>query len=414
MATAIDFTNASIDAIKPPVKGRTEYRDKKNPALVLRVTARGAKTFSVARKMNGKFVRVTLGTYKAAGDAHARMTVEMARKALRKAEGKIAEGVNVTAERRATRRAGNTVADWLRLYLSENSLKPRTQADYQEVLREFCPDWLNRPLTNITREHLKARHKRHGAERSQARANNAIRVLRALYNFAGIAPNPASSPKRKRAGEAGAFLFADRRKRTRIHDADMPAWWASVSGLSGRRADSGARDASHLLTTLLLTGLRAREACALEWEFVDVRAGVIEIPDTKNHDPHLLPVGNLLRSIIEERRQTGSGRYVFGSKADADEPYSYSTLRGWFEVVAAESGVKVTAHDCRRTFASVADSLDISGSTVKRLLNHRTGRRDVTEGYIVPSPERLRGAMQRIEDRVLELAGNGNKPGVSR
>ncbi len=264
-----------------------------------------------------------------------------------------------------------------------------------------------RPLADVTRDKIKARHKRHGSERSEARANNAVRVLRALFNYAAISPNPAASPKRRQSGEAGGFLYDVGRKRTLIHPHDMPMWWEAVVGLSGKRKDSGASAASDLLQLLLLTGLRAGEACGLEWKHVDTRANIITIPDTKNGDPHSLPLGVLLGAAINRRLAAQVGPFVFPAKESPKKPYSYSVLRGWFDVVAAESGVRVTAHDCRRTFATIAESLDISSSTVKRLLNHRSGRADVTEGYIVPSPERLRGAMQRIETEVLRLASAG-------
>jgi len=409
------FTNTQIDALPLPPSGRVEYRDESNPALILRVAASGTKSFCVRRKIAGRAVRVTLGTFKRPGDAIVRMSVEAARKKLREAEGDLARGVDVNEAKRSERRAGSSLSHWLSEYLRDNAkLKARTRADYEAVLREFCADWMPKPLANITRDQIKARHAKHGAARSKARADNAVRVLRALFNFAGIAPNPASSPKRKRAGEAGSFLFEVGRKRTRIANADMPAWWRTVANLRGLRVDSAAPDASDLLRLLVLTGLRAGEACGLEWRYVNVRDGIIEVPDTKNRDPHVLPLGKLLHEIIRERATNMVGPYVFPSRDDRELPFNYSVLRGWFDTVAAECGVRVTAHDCRRTFASVGESLDISGNTLKRLLNHRTGLSDVTAGYIVPDPERLRSAMQRIEDRVLELAGYGIESGESR
>jgi hypothetical protein len=42
--------------------------------------------------------------------------------------------------------------------------------------------------------------------------------------------------------------------------------------------------------------------------------------------------------------------------------------------------------------------------TIKRLLNHRTGRDDVTAGYIVQTPEELREPAQRIEGAILQQA----------
>jgi hypothetical protein len=61
-------------------------------------------------------------------------------------------------------------------------------------------------------------------------------------------------------------------------------------------------------------------------------------------------------------------------------------------------------HDLRRTFATIADSLDIPGYALKALLNHKGGS-DVTAGYVVASTERLREPMQKITDYVLRCAG---------
>jgi hypothetical protein len=48
--------------------------------------------------------------------------------------------------------------------------------------------------------------------------------------------------------------------------------------------------------------------------------------------------------------------------------------------------------------------LDIPHYALKRLLNHRTDS-DVTGGYIVMDVERLRGPVERVAERILELAG---------
>jgi len=61
------------------------------------------------------------------------------------------------------------------------------------------------------------------------------------------------------------------------------------------------------------------------------------------------------------------------------------------------SGVECTLHDLRRTFITIAESLDIPGYALKRLLNHKDPN-DVTAGYIVSDVGRLRGPMQKITD----------------
>ena len=68
-------------------------------------------------------------------------------------------------------------------------------------------------------------------------------------------------------------------------------------------------------------------------------------------------------------------------------------------------------HDLRRTFITVAESLDIPHYALKRLLNHRADS-DVTGGYIVINAERLRDPVERIAARILELAdGEQQKTG---
>ena len=56
-----------------------------------------------------------------------------------------------------------------------------------------------------------------------------------------------------------------------------------------------------------------------------------------------------------------------------------------------------TLHDLRRTFITIAESLDIPAYALKRLLNHKDSN-DVTAGYIVSDVNRLREPMQRITD----------------
>ena len=74
-----------------------------------------------------------------------------------------------------------------------------------------------------------------------------------------------------------------------------------------------------------------------------------------------------------------------------------------------ESGVSFTVHDLRRTFITIAESLDISAYSLKRLLNHKMTN-DVTAGYIITDVERLRAPMQKITDYMLSCIGKKVTP----
>ena len=62
--------------------------------------------------------------------------------------------------------------------------------------------------------------------------------------------------------------------------------------------------------------------------------------------------------------------------------------------------ISFTLHDLRRTFCSVAETIGVGTYTLKRLLNHKTSRSDVTAGYTVLTAEELREPADRICKRL--------------
>ena len=78
--------------------------------------------------------------------------------------------------------------------------------------------------------------------------------------------------------------------------------------------------------------------------------------------------------------------------------------KGALTEIKEATDIKFSFHDLRRLFITTAESLDISTYAMKALVNHSLNG-DVTGGYIVSDPERLRESMQRIEDHLLHLCG---------
>src|SRR5690606_14529298 len=156
------------------------------------------------------------------------------------------------------------------------------------------------------------------------------------------------------------------------------------------------------------------------WANVDLEARTFTLEDTKNRESHTLPLSNVLVIMLKRRRAIAAGAYVFPGSTrgrerppgQQDAPYRRHSLPVGHLVnpapqmkwIAKRSGVPFTPHDLRRTFATVAESLDIPSYALKRLLNHKM-RQDVTAGYLIITPERLREPMQRIADFILRTAG---------
>ncbi|HKF93200.1 MAG TPA: tyrosine-type recombinase/integrase, partial [Gammaproteobacteria bacterium] len=194
------------------------------------------------------------------------------------------------------------------------------------------------------------------------------------------------------------------RRRTVIKPHQLRPWFEAVLSLSHApngqyrpSTDGAGRD---YLLLLILTGLRNREAATLQWENVDLTGKTLTVYDTKNRQDHTLPLSDYLFAMLTTRHANRINAYVFPAASGNGHLRTSQTS---IAKVRAASGVSFTPHDLRRTFATVADSLDIPGYAVKALLNHKPS--DVTAGYIVTDVERLRVPMQRITDYMLGTAG---------
>lgn len=113
------------------------------------------------------------------------LTVEEARKQAQKIMGQIAQGIDPVAEKRVAKMRVVTLEEVLGEYLrNRKSLKTKTSYDYKRVLNVAFSDWCNKPLTFITKDQVAKQHEKLGNMRGEAYANLAMRLLRALFNFA--------------------------------------------------------------------------------------------------------------------------------------------------------------------------------------------------------------------------------------
>jgi integrase len=383
------LTKAVIDKLPVPGSGYALYRDDELSGFGVRVTHAGVKSFFLEKRIHRKVKRLTIGRYGV-------LTAEQARREAVKLLGRIASGGDPVADKAQAELESITLAEAFEGYLeARKSLKPRTIKDMHDAMRGF-QDWLKKPLLSISRDMVARRHRQLG-EASQARANLAMRYLRAIFNFA-IAEYTDAKGKPlltdnpvKKLSQTRAWYRVDRRQ-TVIKPHQLGPWMQAVLSLDNELA----RD---YFLLVLLTGLRRTEAFNLMWQGVDLSGKTLTVRDTKNHQDHTLPLSDYLLELFALRRKEAIGLYVFeGSRG------RLSNLRYAMAAVTERSGVTFTIHDLRRTFATVADSLDIPGYAVKILLNHKQAS-DVTAGYIVADVERLRGPMQRITDYILKCAG---------
>lgn len=387
------LTKSFIDSIPHSDSGQTFYRDTELKGFGLRVGT-SSKVYIAEGKVAGKTVRVSIGH-------HGIFTAEQARAEARNILGMIARGINPNDIEKAKKAKSVTLAEVYKAYkVARSSLKPRTIYDYDRFMKTYFEEWQNKPLAEINKDLIEKKHRALG-ERSEAQANLAMRFMRALFNFAlGQYEDSAGNPiitdnPIKRLSQTRSWYRVERRQ-TIIKSHELPAWFKAVNDLPSTSGGINREAVKDYLLLLIFTGLRREEGLALQWADIDLKAKTLTIPDPKNRQPHTLPLSTFLYDLLKRRHKNNleNNPFVFpgrGVKGYMDDPNKL------MKTVVEQSGVTFTPHDLRRTFITVAESLDISAYALKRLANHKMNN-DVTAGYIIGDVERLRAPMQRITD----------------
>jgi integrase len=384
---SLRLTRRIIDELPHPKVGQTYYRDTALPGFGLRVGAR-SKMFFVEGQVHGRTRRVTIGR----ADVFA---PEVARKRALSLLGEMAEGNDPNEAKRKERTDRVTMAAaFERFFEARTNLSPHTVSSYQRTARLYLKTWAKTPMAAITRQMVLKRHQALAKAHGETTANNAMRHLRSVYNFIAATeddfpPNPVQILSQARA------WYRERRRQTLVTAMDLPAWWKAVMAEPDYSRD--------FLLLALFTGMRRGELSKLRWENIDLRARTLHLPTTKNGDPLNLPLSGFIAVMLVQRAEKIAGSpWVFPGPGKGGHLVE---TKKFLARVSAGSGVAFTLHDLRRTFITIAESLDVPHYALKRLLNHRTNG-DVTGGYIVINAERLREAMEKVAARILELAND--------
>lgn len=384
------LSKSFIDKIEPPayIHGKSTqsfYRDSAMLGFGLRVTSAGTKAFIVEKRINGKVKRITIGKY-------GQITPEKARIKAVELLGEITVGNDPVADKKSHISEQVTLSEALTSYLSSRKdLKPSTIHNYTVCIDRYLPDWKNKRLIDIDKDMIEARHAKIG-KTTPSKANNTMRVIRAVFNHAiekyedskGKAIftfNPVSRLSRNRA------WYREVKRTGYLKTHEIQRWFDATNQLH----NTNSRD---YLQLLLFTGLRKNEAATLKWDNIDFKHRTLIVLDTKNRDPHTLPLSDFLFNLLSIRKTQSQGIWVFEG---ADNTSHLKEPRSAVSRVEELSGVSFTLHDLRRTFITMAESQDIPAYALKKLANHRMAH-DITASYIISDVERLRKPMQLVTD----------------
>lgn len=172
---------------------------------------------------------------------------------------------------------------------------------------------------------------------------------------------------------------------------------------------------------LILWGTRATETQLLEWTQVDFSRSLVWLSDdtTKSGSLDVVPLTPWAIQILQERQRLNElwrpddpGKYVFPSR---EHGRPISSPRGVLTALEEKTGIRLTAHDLRRSLARELGSDEELVETARLLvagaaLHHGAGKggskiAGATRRYLEDKANTLRPLFQKRENRLREILG---------
>lgn len=193
--------------IQAPLSGQRFYRDDDILGFAIRVTPK-SKSYILEKRVDGVNRRITIGRC-------SEISLDAAKKQACIMLGDIAKGNDPKTGKRINTLKDITLREVLQKFLDIRPIREHTQRNYYFAINRHFNDWLDKPITSITKDMVEQRHhdltvspNRLGTS-GHGRANNALKKLSALINFASdrfgteeeplIRTNPVSRLSRNRS-----------------------------------------------------------------------------------------------------------------------------------------------------------------------------------------------------------------------
>lgn len=412
------LTAGRVEAFACPAgKSQAFLWDTEAPALALRVTPSGRKTYVFESRLNGASLRVNIGT---AAD----WPIEKARSEAQRLKVLVDSGQDPReierqqqADKAAAKAAATaqalTVGDVWPLYLEngrpkrKDAWKPRYRADLEAMAapggeKKKRGQGLTRPgplypllalpLAAINEDTLKSWYDRE-AVAGKHQAARALMMFRGFLRWCAARPEYRSLTDRD-AGKAAAIvesLPGNTRRTDALEAAQVPGWWAGVGQLSNRTA-------SAYLRALLLTGARREELAALTWANVDFQWRKLTIAD-KVDSTRTIPLTPYMAQLLATLPRVGP--FVFASTGKAGRITDARASHAKALQSAAIEGL--TIHGLRRSFSLLGEAAGAPAGAIAQVMGHKPSA--TAEGYRPRSIDALRPFLEQIEAHILALAG---------
>ncbi len=335
---------------KPPAKGRIYIQDIQEKGLSVYITSHGVITFFVRKRVGGKDERIHLGHFP-------EMSIENARKKALSVKADVAKGIDPNEEKKRLKAEitfGQMFQEFMERY--SKKFKKTWKKDEQEVKRLFS-QFFHRKACQISKIEILELHEKIGHESGLYQANRLLERIRAIYNKAIEWGWQGSNPTN------GIKKFKEKSRQRFLRKDEMPRFFKALA----EEENHTARD--YILISLL-TGARKSNVLAMRWEEVNFALQEWHIQETKNGEPHVIPLTGPAIEILTERRQGSQNPYVFPGKGE--KSHLVDPKKAWKRVLKRADIGDLRIHDLRRTLGSWMGALGATTAIIGKTLAHKS------------------------------------------
>jgi integrase len=352
-------------------RARQDYWDSVVPGFGVRVTDKGARTYTLAGRFGGSkfFARREIGKVGA-------LTLSAARDKAREWIALASQGRDPKLEEARVKREQATklahsfesvAADFVAWCRGPDETRPR-QRQWREVARQvdiLVTEWRGRPIVDIERDEIIALVRRKATTAPHA-ARNLLGVVKSLLGWAreqnyALRYNAAADIRPGR-------ILGDKVARDRVLDEhELRALWAA----SGRMG----YPIGPVYQMLVLSGLRLGEVARATWDEIDLDGRLWTIPSSRMKgrngrvQPHVVPLTPRMVEVFASLPRFKSGPYIFSTTFGRRPVVVGAHIKDRLD---AELRFKTPwrNHDIRRGVRSGLASLGIADPVAESILAH--------------------------------------------